>query len=133
MKPSKSFATYKGECPGPNGITWQWKGNIFKNMELYEKKKKGDKKLIATYVRTSTGSHQLRVYQDLVPSDQPIYSSPTLAVAIATLYPFLAMYRQALEKDFTSDRKVLQKAAGAQPSGWDARLMGGPPKRQKPV
>lgn len=131
MKPTKSFATYKCECEGPAGKTWIWKGNIFKNMELYEKNKRGEKKIVAIYVRTSTRSHQLRVYSDLVPTDQPIYSSPTLALAIASLYPFLAMYRQALERDFTSDRRVLEKAAGAQPSGWDARFMGSDPAQKK--
>ncbi|CAO1617134.1 unnamed protein product [Sympodiomycopsis kandeliae] len=131
MRPTKSLATYKGELQSPAGLTWYWKGNIYKNMELFEKNKRGEKKIIAIYVRTSMGSHQFRIYKDLLPDDQLIYQSSALSLAIASLYPFLAMYRQALAKDFTSDRRVLQKSATAQPSGWDAKFMGSDPALKK--
>lgn len=96
-------------------------------MELYEKSS-GQKKTLAVYLRTSTRCHTLRLYSHLLPEGESLHSSPVLARVIATLYPFLAIYRKNLAADFTSDKAIGIRSAGAAPSGWDAKFMGDLPK-----
>ncbi|PWN27575.1 hypothetical protein BDZ90DRAFT_166317 [Jaminaea rosea] len=150
LSPRKRWGTssYKLEFDAPGigngsakGETWIWKGSVFSSMELYTSSSSssgGKKKTLAVYLRTSTRSHTLRLYSHLLPSSSdadadvdPLSSNstgPILAKVIATLYPFLAIYRKHLATDFTSDKEIGIRSASAAPSGWDARLMGDLPK-----
>lgn len=131
LSPRKRFATssYKLEFDSPTtpSRTWTWKGSVFSSMELYEKSN-GQKKTLAVYLRTSTRCHTLRLYSHLLHEGESLHSSHVLARVIATLYPFLAIYRKNLAADFTSDKAIGIRSAGAAPSGWDAKFMGDLPK-----
>lgn len=147
LKPTKKLGTHKLQFESPrqasgssasSPTTWVWKGSVFKSMELYSKDAQGNKKSLAVYIRTSTRSHILRLYTDAMfvraPSDSNNHPGdllrlcPDLPYALATLWPFIAMYRKVLMSEFTSERKVLQRSAGAQPSRWDAAILGDPLK-----
>ncbi|CAO1613925.1 unnamed protein product [Parajaminaea phylloscopi] len=138
LKPRKKLGTYKMEFESLDGTTtWAWKGSVFSSLELTHKNARGEKTSLAVFIRTSTGSHTLRLYPAIFassPTDTTsLHSNPILALVIPTVYPFLAIYRRHLETDFTSERKVGQRSAGAIPSGWDSKVMGDMPKNPNPL
>lgn len=76
----------------------------------------------------------MRLYPALLSSSSSSSSSsPSIALSIATLYPFLAIYRKHLDKDYTSDRVVGMRSTEAAPSAWDSRLLGDLPKDADPL